>query len=140
MSTEKKSTAKPLGVVGAASKAASGSTGAVAKPSRAPKRPPLSLLLKCELLMFVKESDKSIPDVDLAKLASIKVGRAVLPATIADYRKQIGIANVRRPNAAQLSAHIEMLKAQVRSLGQEPVEAPMAAPATQGADEQQKAA
>lgn len=109
------------------------------KAPRKPKAPALPLAQKFQLMEFVKTADASIPDATLAHMASELVGRVVAQQTISNYRTEFGIANVRKPNSAQLSAYVELLKDQLRAAGIEPAEAPVAA-AVEKAQNQAQAA
>jgi len=97
------------------------------KTPRKPKAPAMPLPMKFELLNFVKNADPSIPDSTLAQLAGQHIGRVVQQQTVSEYRKQFGIANVRKLSANQLAAYVEVLKDQLRLAGVVPAERPQEA-------------
>lgn len=121
MSTPKKTAAKP------AAKPANEATNAATpatKPERKAKAKPLPLAARFELMQSVKDADPTLPDAVLADALSVKFARTVAPATVTEYRKQFGLASVKKPTAAQLATYIDMLKVQIAGLGAVPVPFP----------------
>jgi hypothetical protein len=70
-----------------------------------------------ELMASVKAADPSTPDAVLAQQASEQFGRPIQQQTIAEYRKQFGIASVRKPSPTSLALYVSILKAALVSHG-----------------------
>lgn len=101
------------------SKATPTPAAATTKPRkpRKPRIPGMTMLQRFELQSFLKDSPATTPDATVAKKASEKFGRPVLPATVAEYRKAFGIKPVARPSYAQLEAYIDLLYEALGSAG-----------------------
>ena len=99
--------------------------GTPVKAERKVKAKPLPMAQRFELMAFVKSADASMPDSTLASTASEKFGRTISPVTITEYRKQFGIASVKKPTAAHLATYIGLLKVQIVGLGAQPVPFPV---------------
>lgn len=123
MSTPKKSPAAKSGS-NVKTEVKTADAGTAPKTERKPKAKPLPLAQRFELMQFVKEADASMPDSTLASTASEKFGRTISPATITEYRKQFGLASVKKPTAGQLATYIDLLKVQIVGLGATPVPFP----------------
>jgi hypothetical protein len=89
---------------------------AVPKPKRA-KMPALPLAKRYEIMALVKNADITTPDSTLAAQASVLVGRQVQQQTISGYRKQFGIATVRKPGVRALQMRIALLEALITKEG-----------------------
>jgi len=81
------------------------------------KLPTLPLALRFEVMTLVKNASADTPDATLAAQASTLVGRTVQQQTIAGYRKQFGIASVRKPGVKALHARIALLEALITKEG-----------------------
>ena len=88
-----------------------------AKKARKPKQPGLTLAQKFDLLQFVKTADPSATDSAVAESASQWIGRKVLKVSVAQYRKEFGIASVPNAKPAQVLAYVETLKALLTANG-----------------------
>jgi transposase len=97
--------------------ASASSAPAVKKAPRKPKQPSLSLAQKFELLSFVKAADPTATDSAVAEAASVHFGRKVLKVSVAQYRKEFGIASVPNAKPAQVLAYVETLKALLTANG-----------------------
>ena len=89
---------------------------AAPKAARKPRSPSLTMAQKFDLLAFIKLSDPTLPDATLAAEASAKFGHAVTAQSVAGYRKQFGMASVKKPSAADLLAENAALKARIAEL------------------------
>ena len=87
-----------------------------AKP-RAPRKDPMTMAQKFDLMTMVKGANPTTPDAALAVLATTALGRPVLQQTVAEYRKSFGLASVRKPSAAQMAARIAQLESLLLSSG-----------------------
>ena len=88
-----------------------------AKKARKPKQPGLAMAQKFDLLQFVKTADPSATDSAVAESASQWIGRKVLKVSVAQYRKEFGIASVPNAKPAQVLAYVETLKALLTANG-----------------------
>jgi hypothetical protein len=97
---------------------------AAKKPKSAPRFPAMTLAQKFDLMTEIKSADATKSDAALASELSTKFSRPVMQVTVAEYRKQFGLASVRKPSAAALEAHVAALKAQLANAGILPVSVP----------------
>jgi transposase len=81
------------------------------KKPRKPKQAAMPLAQKFALLEFIKQADPSATDSAVAEQASAQFGRKVLKVSVAQYRKEFGIASVPNAKPAQVLAYVETLKA-----------------------------
>ena len=90
--------------------------------STKPRVKPMSMAQKFEFMKMVKDASPSASDASLAVLATTHFGRKVNQQTVAGYRKEFGLATVRKPTSSQLEAHIQALSAQLVDAGMVPVD------------------
>lgn len=72
-------------------------------------------LQKYELLTLIKSAPTDESDASVAERASTQFGRKVLKVSVAEYRKQFGLASVPNAKPAQLAAYIEVLRDALRN-------------------------
>lgn len=139
MSSKQAAVKKPALVAGAAVQTATGETKP--KAPRKPKVAALSMPQRFALMQMVKEASPTEPDSALAARASAHFGRAIQQQTVAEYRKQFGLASVRKPSPAALAAYVELLKErmgehgiEVPAMPQQAADEPQAAPEGGGSD------
>lgn len=77
------------------------------------RRSPMPMVQRLRVLELVRAAPVDKPDAELAADISLAIDRAVGSSTIADYRKQLGLASVKMPSKSELQAKLRALEAKL---------------------------